>query len=94
MRDDIKSVVIDILDSYGGRWPTDITDQVFLAIERHPARSQTYWHLVEDLDEQGKKGQQIVNQYIGRLAKTRSTGLNRGRCYSPRSSLIKSYEKH
>ena len=94
MLQDIESVVEEILDEYDELWPTDITDQVFCEIEDDPQRLRLYWGVVEELKAQGKNGQQIINQYIGRRVQQLTTGENRGRCYAPRSSLIKSYEKH
>jgi hypothetical protein len=94
MLDEIEGVVRDILGGHAGPWPPDITDRVFLAIETDPVSAEPYYEVVTELNEQGKRGQQVVNQYIGRLVKILTTGVNRGRSYSPRSSLIKSYEKH
>ncbi|TEU18722.1 MAG: hypothetical protein E3J21_05280 [Anaerolineales bacterium] len=94
MLEEIESLVRNILNDHGEPWPTDITDQVFLAIERDPERCELYWRVVRELDAQGKKGQQVVNQYIGRRVRQLTTDVNRGRCGSPRSLLIKSYEKH
>jgi hypothetical protein len=92
--EEIGTVVEGILDRHTRPWPRDITDKVFLEIERDQRNLQRYSGVVAELDRQGKKGQQIVNQYIGKLVKLLTTGVNRGRCYSPRSSLIKSYERH
>lgn len=94
MLEPIEDLVRDILRDYAGPWPTDITDHVFLNIEGDEFRRQLYWEVVAELDGQGKRGQTIVNEYIGSRVKLLTTGVNRGRCYSPRSSLIKSYERH
>jgi len=94
MLEPLKGVVRSILRNYAEPWPPDITDQVFLAIERDPGRCRIYWGLVADLDEQGKRGQQTVNQYIGKTVKQLTTRVNRGRSDSPASSLIQTYEKH
>lgn len=94
MLEEIESLVQDILSSYEKPWPIDITDQVFCGIEENPEWLELYWRVVQELDAQGKKGQQVVNQYIGRRVSQLTTGVNRGRCDSPHSSLIKSYEKH
>lgn len=91
MLEDIESLVHEALRRC---WPPDITDQVFLAIEGDRQSYQRYCQVVRELDDQGKRGQQIVNQYIGKRVKLLTTGLNKGRGYSPRSSLIQSYEKH
>jgi len=92
--EEIEILVREILDDQEEPWPEDITDRVFLAIERNPVRLDLYWRVVRELDAQGKKGQQLVNQYVGRRVKQLTTGINRGRCDSPLSSLIQSYEKH
>ena len=76
------------------RRPPDITDKVFLAIERDQRNVQRYCGVVRELDDQGKRGQQVVNQYIGRRVKQLTTGVNRGRCYSSRTASIQTYEKH
>ena len=94
MLEEIESLVQNILSSYEEPWPTDIIDQVFCAIEENPEWLELYWRVVRELDAQGKKGQQVVNQYIGRRVKQLTTGVNLGRCYSPRSSLIQSCERH
>jgi len=94
MLEEIEALVRNILNGCEEPWPTDITNRVFLAIQENPERCELYWRVVRELDAQGKKGQQVVNQYIGRRVKQLTTGVNRGRCYSPRSSLIQSYEEH
>ena len=94
MLEPIEDLVRDILRGYAEPWPTDITDRVFIAIEGDQFRKQLYCEIVVELDGEGKKGQQIVNQYIGKRVKLLTSGVNRGRCHLPRSSLIKSYEMH
>jgi hypothetical protein len=92
--EEIEILVHEILDDHEEPWPEDITDHVFLAIEGNPVWLDLYWRVVRELEAQGKKGQQLVNQYVGRRVKQLTTGINRGRCHSPLSSLIQSYEKH
>ena len=94
MLEQIEHLVQTILGGHAAPWPPDITDEVFVEIEQSLNWMKLYRGVVEELDSQGKRGKQIVNQYIGRRVKLLTTGVNRGRCYSPRSSLIKSYEKH
>lgn len=91
MLEDIEGLLREILRR---SWPPDITDKVFLAIEEDQGILERYCGVVRELDDQGKRGQQVVNQYIGRRVKQLTTGVNLGRCYSPASSLIQSYEKH
>ena len=90
----IENLVHTILRGHETPWPTEITDSVFLAIEGNPGWLELYWDVVQELDAQGKNGRLGVNSYIGRRVKQLTTGVNRGRCYSPVSSLIQSYEKH
>jgi len=92
--EEIETLVREILRSYREPWPTDITDRVFCAIEENPTQLELYQRVVRELKAQGKNGQQVVNQYIGRRVRQLTTGKNRGHCYSPRSKLIQSYEKH
>ena len=92
--EDIENLVQEILGGRGEPWPTDITDCVFLQIEHDPGRRGRYCAVVQQLSGQGKNGQQIVNQYIGKRVKQLTTGMNLEWCDSPRSSLIKSYTKH
>jgi len=94
MLEEIESLIRQILNGYDAHWPTEITDQVFCAIEDDPQRLRQYRRIVAELKAEGKNGEQVVNQYIGRRVQQLTTGENRGRCYKPRSSLIKSYEKH
>jgi len=77
-----------------GLWPTDITDQVFCAIEDDSERLRVYSKVVKNLNAAGKNGEYIVNQHIGKLVRQLTTGVNKGRCNNPRSGLIKSYERH
>jgi len=94
MLQDIERLLQEILRDYGPTWPTDITDQVFVTIEGSPERYALYCRVMREIDAEGKNGQHVVNQYIGRRVKQLTTGVNRDRCHSPCSSLIKSYEKH
>ena len=84
MLEDIESLVGEILSKHEAAWAEGITDAVFLEIERSPNWMKRYRTVVEELDAQGKRGKQVVNQYIGRRVKLLTTGVNRGRCYSPR----------
>ncbi len=94
MMESIEAIVQDILNAHVGPWPEDITDLVFLAIEHDPDRLAHYKKIVRELNTEERRGQQIVNQYIGRRVKQLTTGVNRGRNYAPESTLIQSYERH
>ena len=90
----IEAVVQHILSAHGEPWPEDITDRVFLTIQGDAEWLTLYKEVVDDLNAQGRRGKQIVNQYIGRRVSQLTTGVNRGRCDSPASTLIQSYERH
>ena len=92
--EEIETLVRETLSRYKEPWPTDITDRVFCAIGENPTQFELYERVVRELEAQGKNGRQVVNQYIGRRVRQLTTGENRGHCYSPRSKLIQSYEKH
>lgn len=66
--------------------PIDITDQVFCIIEKK------YMKQYDALCNQFGKNQ--VNIDIGKFVKKHWGLKNLGRCNNPKSSLIKSYEKH
>lgn len=40
--DEIEDMIDDILNRYNRRWPTDIIDQVFVAIETNPGYLKRY----------------------------------------------------
>ncbi len=84
MIDEIDDMVIEILRSYGGRWPVDITDRVFLAIEQDPDKRKRYETYADGDDH-------TVNQQIGAFIRN-YTGLTAiGENNHPKSSLIKGY---
>ncbi len=66
----------------------EVTDYVFLAIE-----TRRQWR--EDYDEAcAVKGKDTTTRQIGKHMKEILRRDNSGRCDSPRSYLIESYEKH
>ena len=77
-------VIEEILDAYDSKWPENITDLVFVAIEENPDYLKKY-------EEFANGKYSTANQRIGKYVK-KYTGLKAGeQCRHPRSRLIKSY---
>ena len=88
----IMSLIGEILDlklnDYKHRCPQNITDLVFLEIEKNKKYLREY-------KEIGNKiGFLTLNQFIGKFIKSYWNLKNLGRCNNPQSKLIDSYEKH
>jgi len=66
--------------------PADITDLVFLEIEKH---HMPFYSLAVK-----NKGAEQINQFIGKIIREHWDLKNLGRCNTPKSKLITSYEKH
>lgn len=66
--------------------PADITDLVFLEIEKH---HMLFYNLAVK-----NKGVEQINQFIGKTIREHWDLKNLGRCNTPKSKLITSYEKH
>ena len=82
--EEIKDLVIEILRTYRRNWPTDIIDQVFLAIELNPNKLKQY-QIFADQDTT------TANQWIGKVVRA-ETGLKvQGKNSKPKSTLIKSH---
>jgi hypothetical protein len=82
--EEIEDMIIEILASYRGKWPQDIIDQVFVAIEQDPRKLKRY-HEFADGDYA------TTNSMIGRFVKD-YTGLNTVKVTDhPKSKLIKNY---
>ncbi len=82
--EEIEDLVHEILRRMNKPYPQDITDQVFLAIERDSNKLKRYKIFA---------GQDIAtaNSWIGRVVKE-YTGLKvKGTCTDPKSTLIKTY---
>ena len=83
--EEIEDLVLEILRRFAKPYPPDITDQVFLAIERDPNKRRRY----EMFAGQDKEG--ATNAWIGKMVKEH-TGLKvKGICSDPKSKLIKTY---
>jgi hypothetical protein len=86
----MKAVIKEILDTklnhFRHKCPIDITDLVFLEIEKSylPRYESAINH----------KGANTINIFIGKFIREYWNLENLGRCNSPRSRLITSYEKH
>lgn len=80
MQDLIEEILLRIPRPY----PPDITDQVFLSIERTPDYLRRY---------ELYAGENIgaTNAWIGKMVKEITALEVRGKCTEPKSSLIKSY---
>lgn len=61
----IMALVERVLATIPKPYPTDIIDQVCLAVERNPAWRREYDSLVEHFSSQGKDGKLTVNSSIG-----------------------------
>ena len=84
----IQQLVAEILRGIRRPYPRDITDRVFLAIENNNIFQRRYDHLWD------VQGSYLLNQRIGLEVKEQTTGVNKGRCLHPQSTLIKSYTYH
>jgi len=86
----MKQRITEILDTkfkhLRRNCPTDITDLVFLEIEK------SYMPFYELAVKH--KGADPINQFIGKTVREHWDLKNLGRCNSPKSKLITSYEKH
>ncbi len=74
--------------------PSDITDNVFLHIGKTPKYLQTYKALISEGEEKYVNSKRTINQFIGQHIKKYWELDNFGRCYRPKSNLIKSYKIH
>ena len=82
--DEIEDMLETILRQFHGRYPLDVTDQVFLAIEQNENFRRRY-------DQFADGDYATTNKMIGRFVEE-YTGLHvKGRNDHPKSSLIKSY---
>ncbi len=85
--EDIKELVETVLDTISKPYPTDITDQICLAIENNPVWYNRYNNLSV------RHGRPTVNTSIGRYT-SYITGLhNLGNTQKAKSKLIKTYSE-
>ena len=82
--DEIKEMIDEILRGYHQSWPTDITDQVFVAIEKDPRRLKLYHEFAN-----GKY--HTTNSRIGRYVKDCTGKKSLQQCDKPKSTLIQSF---
>ena len=81
---EIEDLVLEILRRIGKPYSEDITDQVFLAIERDPNKHKRYEMFAGD-------DRTTANQWIGRVVKEETELKVKGTCSDPKSKLIKTY---
>ena len=86
MREIVKEILDTKLRYLRSKCPIDITDLVFLEIEKSyiPAYERAINY----------KGMDNINKFIGKFVREYWNLRNLGRCNNPRSRLITSYEKH
>ncbi len=86
MENIVKNILDGPLKIHRYNCPLNITDLVFLEIEK------TY--IKEYETAVNSKDKDTVNKFIGKKVKELWDLKNLGRCNSPESRLISSYEKH
>jgi hypothetical protein len=88
--EDLKAIVQEILDNqlnyHKNNCPLDITDLVFLEIERN--------YLQDYTSARRNRSEYAVNTVIGKFIRQYWNLQNVGKCKNPRSKLINSYTKH
>jgi hypothetical protein len=82
--DEIEDMIDEILRGYRNMWPTDIIDQVFVAIEKDPRRLKRYHEFAD-----GDYG--TTNSMIGRYVKECTGKKSLKESDKPKSVLIKSF---
>jgi len=83
-----RNILDNQLRRFRNNTPSDITDKVFLEIEKNPQLRSQYNNAVR------RSSQHTVNMRIGREVRIYWDLPNTGRNYSPQSSLIESYTEH
>jgi hypothetical protein len=86
MRKIIEEILDGVLKHLKNNCPRDITDLVFLEIEKN--HMDRYNHLVK------VKTKHMLNKNIGKYIKEYWSLINIGICNSPKSHLINSYTEH
>jgi hypothetical protein len=82
--EEIEDIIIDILNKYNHHWPSDITDQVFLAIEQDSKKLKRYHEFADgDYATTNSMIGRYVKEYTG-MKSIRETDLHK-------SKLIKSF---
>jgi len=84
---DIKDLVDEVLSTISRPYPTDITDQVCLAIEEDPAWHNRYKELV------ARHGEHSVNSNIGWYTRDLTGLKNLQKTQNAKSDLIKTYSE-
>lgn len=86
MLDIVEHILDTTLKEFRYNCPSDITDKVFIEIQKE------YMYSYEN--ECRHRGTHATNTMIGKHVRYYWGLKNLGRCNSPRSSLITSYEMH
>lgn len=82
--EEMEDLVVEILRGFKRPYPRDITDQVFLVIENDSHKRRRYEIFSHD-------DIPTANTWIGRVV-CDHTGLKaKGKCTTPKSTLIKSF---
>jgi hypothetical protein len=82
----IEEILDKNLHGYKNNVPQNITDLVFLEIEKH--------FMSEYLHACSQSNNYVINSKIGKIVRIYWDLNNLGRCYNPKSKLIQSYELH
>ena len=82
---EVDALIDEIMTRWRRPYPRDITDQVFLEIQKN--YSSRYENIIAQYDSR------VVNQYIGRLVKSITHLETKGRNNKPKSKLIQSYSE-
>jgi len=78
-----------VIKSFNEKISEDVTDRIFLMIEQNEELMKEYRELAHS--DKSKRG---LNSRLGRLIREEFHLKNIGRCYTPKSKLIHSYERH
>ena len=88
MNNTISKETQDFATCVAEKFFDEITDLLFLYIERDPALMAEYRYRV------AKEGLERINQDLGSAFKSLTKTDNKGECKTPKSILISSYTKH
>ena len=92
MQTTVDDYINEVLTQFGGGTISiteDITDRVFLMIQKNPQLYREYHRLIETGTSKRR-----LNARLGKRIREHFCLQNVGRCHNPKSHLIKSYERH
>jgi hypothetical protein len=87
----IKELVQDVLHTFHAPHPSDVIDQVFVAIENNTSWLERYKQLVVHYSSQGMYGKLTVNSLIGRFTKDMTGMVTLKAENIASSSLVQTY---